>query len=273
MKRACSKPPRALTVAGSDTSGGAGLQADLATFAALGVFGSSAVTALTVQDTRGVLAVRAVSPALVARQIEAILDDLGADAVKTGMLCNRPVVEAVVATLQGARLRNLVVDPVIRSTSGAELLDRRGVGALREALLPLARVVTPNLAEASVLAAIEVVDFDTAAEACRRILDLGPQAVVVTGGHFAGHPIDVLADRRGIRRVLGRRIGAGAHGTGCVFSAALAAHLAVGRTIDEAVRRAKRFVEARLRRAARLGGGRAILDLRQGNASSRLHGA
>src|SRR5204862_323347 len=132
---------------------------------------------------------RAVSPALVARQIEAILDDLGADAVKTGMLCNRPVVEAVVATLLGARLRNLVVDPVIRSTSGAELLDRRGVGALREALLPLARVVTPNLAEASVLAAIEVVDFETAAEACRRILDLGPQAVVVTGGHFAGQPI------------------------------------------------------------------------------------
>jgi hydroxymethylpyrimidine/phosphomethylpyrimidine kinase len=189
------------------------------------------------------------------------------------MLCNQSVVEAVATALVGARLRNLVIDPVIRSTSGAELLDRRGVRALRESLLPLARVVTPNLAEASVLAAIEVVDLDTAEEACRRILELGPQAVVVTGGHLAGNPIDVVADRWGVRRVRGRRIGTDAHGTGCVFSAALAAHLAAGRDIDEAVRRAKRFVEARLRRAARLGGGRAILDLRQGNASSRSHRA
>jgi hydroxymethylpyrimidine/phosphomethylpyrimidine kinase len=273
MKRARGKPLRALTVAGSDTSGGAGLQADLATFAALGVFGSSAVTALTVQDTRGVLEVRPVSAALVARQIEAVLDDLGADAVKTGMLCNRSVVEAVAEALARTRPRNLVVDPVIRSTSGAELLDRGGVCALGESLLPLARVVTPNLAEASVLAAIEVVDLDSAAEACRRILELGPRVVVVTGGHFAGDPIDVIADRRGIRRVSGRRIGRDAHGTGCVFSAALAAHLAAGRGIDQAVSRAKRFVEARLRCAARLGGGRAILDFRRGNASSRSHGA
>ncbi|HSD11183.1 MAG TPA: bifunctional hydroxymethylpyrimidine kinase/phosphomethylpyrimidine kinase [Candidatus Binatia bacterium] len=273
MKRAHEKPLRALTVAGSDTSGGAGIQADLATFAALGVFGSSAVTALTVQDTRGVMAVRAVSPALVVRQIEAVLQDVGADAIKTGMLCNRPVVEAVAAALAGARPRNLVIDPVIRSTSGAELLDRRGIGALRKSLLPLARAVTPNLAEASALAAIEVVDIETAAEACRRILDLGPQAVVVTGGHFAGDPIDIVADRHGLRRLHGHRIRMDAHGTGCVFSAALAVHLAAGRAIDEAVRRAKRFVEARLRRAARLGAGRAILDLRQGSASSRPHGA
>jgi hydroxymethylpyrimidine/phosphomethylpyrimidine kinase len=272
MKRGRARPLRALTIAGSDTSGGAGIQADLATFAALGVFGSSAVTALTVQDTRGVLAVRAASPALVVHQIEAVLHDLGADAIKTGMLCNRPLVEAVATTLARARPRNLVVDPVIRSTSGAELLDHRGVGALRASLLPLARVVTPNLAEASVLAAIDVVDVETAAEACRRILEFGAEAVVVTGGHFAGDPIDVVADRRGVRRIRGQRIDTDAHGTGCVFSAALAAYLAAGRTIDEAARRAKRFIEARLRRAIRLGAGRAILDLRQGGSSSRPHG-
>jgi hydroxymethylpyrimidine/phosphomethylpyrimidine kinase len=273
MKRAGERPPRALTIAGSDPSGGAGIQADLMTFAALGVFGSSAVTALTVQDTRRVSAVRAVSAALVARQIEVVLDDLGADAIKTGMLCNRTVVEAVAAALAGARPRNLVVDPVIRSTSGAELLDRRGVVALRDSLLPLARVVTPNLAEASVLAAIEVVDVRTAAEACRRILKLGPQAVVVTGGHLAGDPVDLVADGAGVRRIRGTRIGEGAHGTGCVFSAAMAANLATGRAIDEAVRRSKRFVEARLRRAARLGTGQMILDLRQVVAPSRPHRA
>jgi len=272
MRRAGRKPPRALSIAGSDPSGGAGLQADLATFATLGVFGSSAVTALTVQDTRGVLEVRAVDAALVAAQVEAILSDLGADAIKTGMLANRTVVEAVAATLGRVPPRNLVVDPVIRSTSGAELLDRRGVRALRDELLPLARVVTPNLAEASALSGVEVVDLESAAEACRRILRLGPRCVVITGGHLRGPPTDLVADRRGIRRIEGRRIGHGAHGTGCVFSAALAAHLACGRDVDEAAEQAKRFVESRLPRAERLGRGRPILDLRRARSPSRARG-
>ncbi len=155
-----------------------------------------------------------------------------------------------------------MVDPVIRSTSGAQLLDRGGVRALCDSLLPLALVVTPNLAEAGVLADLEVHDVASAEEACRRILRLGPRSVVVTGGHLADDPVDLVADSRGIRRLTGRRIGAGAHGTGCVFSAALAAHLARGSGVDDAARKAKRFVEERLRRAAQLGRGRMHLDLR-----------
>jgi hydroxymethylpyrimidine/phosphomethylpyrimidine kinase len=263
------KAPRALTVAGSDSSGGAGLQADLATFAALGVFGASAVTAVTVQDTRRVRAVHVMPPSVVAAQVETVLEDLGASAVKTGMLCNHAIVEAVARVLVASRARNLVIDPVIRSTSGAELLDRAGLKALCDSLLPLARVVTPNLSEASALAGIEVVDLESGDEAARLILRLGPGTVVITGGHLSGDPVDVIADRRGVRRLAGRRIGHGAHGTGCVFSAAIAAHLARGRGIDEAVRGAKRFVEDRLRRAVRLGAGQRLLDLRAGPTASR----
>jgi hydroxymethylpyrimidine/phosphomethylpyrimidine kinase len=268
MSTSKGRPPRALSIAGSDSSGGAGVQADVTTFAALGVFATAAVSAITVQDSRGVHAVSAVAPRLVRAQIETVLGDLGADAVKTGMLCSRAIVASVAAALERFRIAKLVVDPVIRSTSGAELLDRRGVQALCDSLLPLACVVTPNLAEAAVLANMEVHDGTSAEEACRRILRLGARSVVVTGGHLAGDPVDFIADRRGIRRITGRRIGAGAHGTGCVFSAALAAHLARGSGLDEAVRAAKHFVEARLRGAAQLGGGRMHLGL-FGSGSSR----
>jgi len=261
--------PSALTIAGSDSSGGAGVQADLATFAALGVIGTSAVTAVTAQDTSGVREIAEVAPAMVAAQIEAVMGDIGADAVKTGMLHDRRIVEVVSRRLAAASVRNLVVDPVSRSTSGAELLDRRGFAALRDSLVPLARIVTPNLAEASALAGLEVTDVSSASEACRRILRLGARSVVVTGGHLAGAPVDVLADRRGIRRFAGRRFGQGAHGTGCVFSAALAAHLARGDDVDEAVGAAKRFVESQLRRALELGRGRPLFDFRGRGASRR----
>jgi hydroxymethylpyrimidine/phosphomethylpyrimidine kinase len=260
--------PRALSIAGSDSSGGAGVQADVATFAALGVFATSAVTAITVQASVGVHAVHALEPRLVRAQIDAVLGDLGADAVKTGMLGTRGVVAAVAVSLERSRPANLVVDPVIRSTSGAKLLDRSGVRALCDALLPLARVVTPNLSEAAVLAGMEVHDLPSAEEAGRRILRLGPQSVVVTGGHLIGDPVDLL-DRAGIRRFRGRRIGSDAHGTGCAFSAALAAHLARESGLDEAVREAKRFVEQRLRAAAQLGRGRLHLDLRCPSPSRR----
>ncbi|MBI2963931.1 MAG: bifunctional hydroxymethylpyrimidine kinase/phosphomethylpyrimidine kinase [Deltaproteobacteria bacterium] len=258
-----------LTVAGSDSSAGAGVQADLATFAALGVFGTCALTAVTVQDTVRVRAVQCLPPRLVAAQIEAVLGDVGADAVKTGMLGESRIVSAVARALAAARVRNLVVDPVLRSTSGAMLLDHGGVRALRERLLPLARVMTPNLSEASQLAGVEAVDVRSATEAARRLLRLGARSVVVTGGHLVGEPVDVLADRRGIRRFVGRRVPAGAHGTGCVFSAALAAHLARGASLDEAVAWAKRFVERRLRRAVVLGSGRPRLDLRSPASSRR----
>jgi hydroxymethylpyrimidine/phosphomethylpyrimidine kinase len=253
--------PRALTVAGSDSGGGAGIQADLLTFAALGVFGTSAVTAVTAQDTRGVSAVEPISAKLVTRQITVVLADVGADAVKTGMLCSGEIARAAAEALAAGRVKNLVVDPVMVSSSGRALLDRRGIEDLRDRLLPLARVVTPNLSEAAVLSGIEVEDLDGAVEAGRRILKLGPRSVVVTGGHLEGDPVDLLIESRSLRRFSGRRIAGGAHGTGCVFSAALTAHLAIGASLGDAVAGAKRLVEAALRRRFRLGRGQPLLGL------------
>jgi len=251
--------PRALTVAGSDASGGAGVQADLRTFGALGVWGSSAISAVTVQDSRRVHAVEPLAAKLVAAQVDAVLHDLRPEAVKTGMLATRSIVHAVARSFAAAAVARLVVDPVMRSTSGAVLLDAGGVRALRERLLPLAAVVTPNVAEAAILAGIEVTDVASAEEACRRILALGPRAVVVKGGHLRGDPVDVLGTGRGIRRFAGRRHPRGAHGTGCVFSAAIAAHLARDATLEDAVGKAKRFVERLLGSAPRVGAGRPVL--------------
>jgi hydroxymethylpyrimidine/phosphomethylpyrimidine kinase len=268
MSRAARRPsPRrsvatALTVAGSDGSGGAGIQADLRAFAAAGVWGGSVVTAVTVQDTERVHAIRAMPAALVRAQLEALLVDLAPRAVKSGMLASAPIVEAVAAACREARVTRLVVDPVVRSTSGAVLLAASGVRALREELLPLAYVVTPNLAEATLLSGLEVTDVRSAEEASRRILRLGPRAVVVKGGHLPGEPIDVLATRTGSRRFCGARRGAGAHGTGCAFSAALAAHLARGQMLDDAIGAAKRLVDRGLREALHVGNGRAVLGFR-----------
>jgi hydroxymethylpyrimidine/phosphomethylpyrimidine kinase len=179
------------------------------------------------------------------------------------MLARGDTVRAVVRLLSGARVQNLVVDPVAFATSGASLLDPTGIRHLRDRLVPLARLVTPNRFEASMLSAVDVDDVASATEAGRRILRLGARAVLVKGGHLDGPPIDVLVERRGVQCFTGRRIPWGAHGTGCVLSAALAARLALGDDLEGAVRRAKRFLEARLRRAVAFGTGRRQLDLRR----------
>jgi hydroxymethylpyrimidine/phosphomethylpyrimidine kinase len=210
-----------------------------------------------------------VPAALVRAQLEALLADLAPRAVKTGMLAGGAIVEAVAETCRDARVSRLVVDPVVRSTSGAVLLGASGVRALREELLPLAYVVTPNLAEASLLSGIAITDVRSAEEASCRILRLGPRAVVVKGGHLPGDPIDVLATRTGLRHFRGARRGPGAHGTGCVFSAALAAHLARGDSLDAAVGAAKRFVDRSLREAVRVGRGRSVVGFSIDRASSR----
>jgi hydroxymethylpyrimidine/phosphomethylpyrimidine kinase len=244
------RPPCALTIAGSDPTGGAGIQADLATFLGLGVHGASVITAITAQTAAAVLAVEPLTPRSVGRQLEAVLSDLRPGAVKTGMLGTGGVVTAVAARLRRTRVGNLVVDPVIRSSSGAPLLDRDGVKRLRISLLPIARVVTPNLEEAEALSGLAVQSLADAEAAARAILRLGPEVVVVTGGHLAGFPHDLFVDARRTVRLEGRRIrGGGAHGTGCVFSAAVAAHLALGLEPLEAVVRAKRWVAAALRDA------------------------
>ena len=253
--------PCALTIAGSDSSGGAGIQADLRTFAALRVYGASAVTAVTVQNTLGVRAVHALDPALVFDQISAVVDDLDVRAVKTGMLANADVVDAVARALgKGNGGHPLVIDPVIASTGGARLLDDDGVGALITRLLPRAALVTPNLAEAALLtgAAVDSIrTVDDQERAARAVLALGPRAVLVKGGHAHGDPVDVLVSAGAVHRFSAARIDTPhTHGTGCTLSAAVAAGLARGLDVVAAVAAAHAYVQAAIAQASGLGVGR-----------------
>jgi hydroxymethylpyrimidine/phosphomethylpyrimidine kinase len=241
------RPPTALTVAGSDSGGGAGVQADLRTFAAHGVWGLSAVTAVTAQNTLGVEAVEVLSPEIVRAQMAAVATDLGVDATKTGMLGTADVVRAVAQGVRELSLHPLVVDPVTVSSTGATLLDPGGVDALRSELLPLADLVTPNLAEAAALtgAATPITDRAGMEKAATALLALGARAVLLTGGHLeeAGSP-DLLLDGDGGPVWLeGERLhGRNTHGTGCVLSAAVTARLARGETLEEAVKGAKAYL-------------------------------
>ena len=250
--------PRALTIAGSDSGGGAGIQADLKTFAAFGVYGASAITAVTAQNTVGVRAIHEVPPDVVAAQIDAVLEDIGADAVKTGMLSSAAIIEAVADRLRSHTFGALVVDPVMVAKSGDALLRPEAVRALIELLLPLAAVVTPNAPEASVLSGVEVRDEESAREAARRIHVLGPAIVIVKGGHLAGNRSDDLFfDGRSFEVLSGRRIETPhTHGTGCTFSAAIAACLACGMEPLAAAREARAFLQGAIEHAEPLGAGR-----------------
>jgi hydroxymethylpyrimidine/phosphomethylpyrimidine kinase len=248
---------KALTIAGSDSGGGAGIQADLKTFAALGVYGSSAITAITAQNTVGVAAVHEIPPAIVTAQLDAILGDIGADAAKTGMLSSAPIIGAVAAAVRRYGVAKLVVDPVMVAKSGDRLLREEAVAALREELLPLALMVTPNIPEAETLAGMAITDDDDRREAARRIAAYGPRFVVVKGGHAAGDPIDLLYDGRDFATIgAGPRIDTpNTHGTGCTFAAAIAAGLARGLDPEAAVRAAKEYLTAALRESYRVGAG------------------
>ena len=251
-----------LTIAGSDSGGGAGIQADLKTFAAWRVFGLTAVTAVTAQNSLGVTAVHAVPPGVVAEQIRAVVSDFGVRAAKTGMLVDAATVAAVAACVAELRVPNLVVDPVMAATSGARLLADDAIARIRTDLLPLARVATPNRAEAEVLTGRAIASVEAAREAARRLHDMGPAAVIVTGGHLPGaDAVDLLFDGRDLVELRSARIEtAHGRGTGCTFGAALAALLALGRPLPEAAREAKRYVEQALRHAVRIGRGRGPLD-------------
>jgi hydroxymethylpyrimidine/phosphomethylpyrimidine kinase len=254
--------PRALTIAGSDSGGGAGIQADLKTFAAFGVYGASAITAITAQNTIGVRAIHDVPASMVAAQIDAVLDDIGADAAKTGMLSSPEIIETVADRLRAHAVAALVVDPVMVAKSGDRLLREDAVRALRDLLLPLAAVVTPNAPEATVLSGIDVFDAASAREAARRIHDLGPAMVVVKGGHLDGDTSDDLVfDGRAFEVLSGRRIATRhTHGTGCTFSAAISACLARGLAPLEAVREARTYVQGAIEHAEPLGGGHGPVD-------------
>jgi hydroxymethylpyrimidine/phosphomethylpyrimidine kinase len=252
----------ALTIAGSDSGGGAGIQADLKTFAAHGVFGTSAITAVTAQNTLGVTAWEPVSVDLVVRQIDAVASDLGADAVKIGMLANAAIVSAVAESIVRLGLRNLVVDPVMIAKGGDRLLESSAIDALRQALIPLAYVVTPNLPEAEVLAEMPIGSVDEMREAGRRILALGPRVVLVKGGHLKGpESIDVACTEAGSFEVRSlRHDTVHTHGTGCTLASAIAANLALDKHADVAIREAKAYVEGAIRHAPGIGGGHGPLD-------------
>jgi hydroxymethylpyrimidine/phosphomethylpyrimidine kinase len=240
---------RVLTIAGSDSGGGAGIQADLKTFSALGCYGMTAITALTAQNTCGVTAIHPVPAAMVGAQIEAVLTDIGVDAIKIGMLNTPEVIEEVARQLRGCGAVPIVLDPVMVSKSGAKLLHDEAIAALRQILIPRATIITPNIPEAEVLSGQTIrarEDFETAAAA---LLKLGPQAVLVKGGHLAGpaSPDCLLAAGAPPRWLEAPRLTTrNLHGTGCTLSAAIAAHLARGLELAAAVAAAKEYLGAAL---------------------------
>jgi hydroxymethylpyrimidine/phosphomethylpyrimidine kinase len=253
--------PTALTIAGSDSSGGAGIQADLKTMSAFGVYGTTALTAVTAQNTLGVTDSLFLSPDLVARQIDAVIVDIGADAAKTGMLGTAAIIEAVAERIAHHRIRNLVVDPVMIATSGAALMEGDAVGALKKALLPLAFLATPNVPEAETLSGVKIVSLETMEEAARAVHALGARNVLVKAGHMEGSATDILFDGVGITRFTVERIEGGKiHGTGCTLSAALASGLALGLELTDAVVRAKSFVTRAIAESLGMGHGSALVN-------------
>lgn len=280
MKEGLSRIPKALTIAGSDSGGGAGIQADLKTFQELDVYGMSAITAITVQNTLGVSGVYPLPPAAAAEQIRAVGSDLGVDALKTGMLFDVEIIRAVAAEIRRFGWKRVVVDPVMIAKGGETLLRREAVAALREELLPLAQVVTPNLPEAEVLSGLPIRTMQERREAAKRIRAMGPELVVIKGGHEewnAGESesesesvnglsrpasqagvevVDLVYDGSHFTELAGLRVHTvHTHGTGCTFSAALTAALAKGAALQEAVRTARAFIQAAIEDSLELGRG------------------
>ena len=246
----------ALTIAGSDSGGGAGIQADLKTFAAHGVFGTSALTAVTAQNTRGVFAVHALTPELVAAQIDAVMSDLPPHAVKIGMLANAAIAAVVAARLRALAVVPVVLDTVMIAKGGASLLEADAVGTIRRELIPLAAVVTPNVPEAEALTGVSIRSTAGLHEAAARLVADGARAAVVKGGHLDGPAIDVLYDGQTFTELRADRVTTRhTHGTGCTFSSAIAARLALGDDLLSAVRAAKHYITRAIAQAPELGGG------------------
>jgi hydroxymethylpyrimidine/phosphomethylpyrimidine kinase len=246
----------ALSIAGSDPSGGAGIQADLKTFASLNVYGMGVIAALTAQNTQGVRDVMHVSADFVGLQLDAVMTDIVPAAVKTGMLGTAAVVDVVAHKIRRHGVTNLIVDPVMVSSSGTHLLEHTGEEMLKRTLLPLALIVTPNLAEASVLTGTDVRDTQTMEEAARRLHRMGARHVLVKGGHLEGKAVDIFYDGSRIEKLSSPRIPTtNLHGTGCVLSAAMTAFVALGLPLYDAIVRAKDFVTEAIRTGLRLGKG------------------
>ena len=250
------KAPIAMTIAGSDSGGGAGIQADLKTFSALGVYGASTLTAITAQNTVAVTAVHELPTEIIAAQIEAVITDIGVDAVKTGMLSSSAIVETVAREIRRYGIENLVVDPVMVAKSGDPLLRQEAVYSLKTRLAPLAALVTPNVPEAETLTGLIIQTDEDMREAARRIVDMGAGAVVVKGGHREGPATDLFYDGNGFTEFSAERFDTvNTHGTGCTFASAAAAGLAQGKTVLDAVAQAKEYVTEAIRNSYPLGKG------------------
>ena len=250
------KTPIAMTIAGSDSGGGAGIQADLKTFSALGVYGASTLTAITAQNTVAVTAVHELPTDLIAAQIEAVVSDIGVDAVKTGMLSGSAIVEVVSREIRRHRIKNLVVDPVMVAKSGDSLLRQEAVESVRTSLVPLAALVTPNIPEAETLTGLQIETDSDIQAAARQILQMGARAVVVKGGHRAGPATDLFYDGNQFQEFTSERFDTvNTHGTGCTFAAAAAAGLAQGKSVLEAVAQAKEYLTGAIRHSYPLGQG------------------
>jgi hydroxymethylpyrimidine/phosphomethylpyrimidine kinase len=249
--------PRALTIAGSDPSGGAGIQADLKTFTVFRVYGMTAITALTVQNTRGVSGIHALPAEFVRQQVDAVVSDIGVDATKTGMLPSAEIVRTVAAAVREHRLAPLVVDPVMIASSGAALCDADARTALRRELIPLATLLTPNTHEATALTGVAIRSIDDMRAAARALIDGGARAVLVKGGHLeGGDAVDILDDGHEVRELRALRLRTPhTHGTGCQLSAAITASLAMGLPLLAAVERAKQFITVAIRDGLSIGGG------------------
>ena len=247
---------KALTIAGSDSGAGAGIQADLKTFAALGVYGTSIITAITAQNTRGVTRIFELDSDLVAAQIDAVIQDIGADAVKTGMLANSAIIEAVARKIREYGIVNLVVDPVMVAKSGDLLLRSDAIDALKSQLIPLATVVTPNIPEAEQLTGIHGTRLQDPKDAARKIVDMGAKSVVIKGGHRKGPAVDLFYDGTKFLSFTAARIATkNTHGTGCTFSAAIAANLAKGEKLEQAVAHAKIYMTRAISKSFSIGSG------------------
>ena len=247
---------KVLTIAGSDSCGGAGIQADLKTFSALGTYGMSVITAVTAQNTRGVLNVRELDPEIIRDQINAVFDDIEVDAVKIGMVSSAAIIGTIGEALKRHGARNIVVDPVMVSKSGCHLLREEAREALIKVLLPLAVVVTPNLFEGEVITGEKITTLAGMEKAASRIRQMGPGYVVVKGGHLEGDAVDVLYDGRHFHYLKGVRIPTQhTHGTGCTFSSAIAAYLAGGCTVEEAATRSKEYINGAIANSFPIGHG------------------
>ena len=252
---------KAMTIAGSDSGGGAGIQADLKTFAAFGLYGTSVITAITAQNTVGVTGVHEVPVGIVAAQIEAVLSDIGVDAVKTGMLSSGNIIETVARELAHFRVDRIVVDPVMVAKSGDRLLREDAVDAMCRSLVPLATVVTPNIPEAEALTGISIESGADARRAADRLVSMGARAVVIKGGHLAGPPVDLFYDGREFHELEAARIETrNTHGTGCTFASAIAAGLAKGMDVLDAATAAKEYVTEAIKRSFDIGQGHGPLN-------------